>query len=218
MQTKAINLWQYLQSYLEDEYRNETGMSPYVDGFDNIPSLEYVKHVVVNNADVIGEVSPVEVEEWYEREVKPMLEPKKAPEIIDLIPRVINVYFIREYKFFFNKNNKKSPVDYVLNVDRIISEKTQNTPPIVFNNVQSFMLNYEIKKMLDKAVTIVNEKYDNIIYINCRMSSDGVLNIIGHLEKTYPKHSFNYVLLDRDNEFADVKDRCNKVHITKTLF
>ena len=150
--------------------------------------------------------------------MKPLIGPTRAPEITDLVQRVMNVYFIKEYKFFFNKNNKKNPVDYVLNVDKIIDEKTQGAPPVIFNSVQTFMLNYEIKKMLDKAVTIVNEKYDNIVYINGRMSSNGILNIIGHLEKTYPSHSFNYVLLDRDDEFSEVKERCNKVHIVKTLF
>lgn len=218
MQRKAINLWPFLQAYLEDEYLEDTGISPYVEGSDNVPTIEYVKWVVDGNTEAIGEVSDEELAQWYESEVKPMLETKRAPEITDLVPRVMNVYFIREYKFFFNKNNKKSPVDYVLNVDKIIDEKTQGAPPVIFNSVQTFMLNYEIKKMLDKAVTIVNEKYDNIVYINGRMTSSGVLNIIGHLEKTYPNNSFNYVLLDRDDEFTEVVERCNKVHVVKSLF
>lgn len=218
MQRKAINLWPFLQAYLEEEYLEDTGISPYVEGSDNVPTIEYVKWVVDGNTEAIGEVSDEELAQWYESEVKPMLETKRAPEITDLVPRVMNVYFIREYKFFFNKNNKKSPVDYVLNVDKIIDEKTQGAPPVIFNSVQTFMLNYEIKKMLDKAVTIVNEKYDNIVYINGRMTSSGVLNIIGHLEKTYPNNSFNYVLLDRDDEFTEVVERCNKVHVVKSLF
>lgn len=218
MNRKQTDLWPFLQQYLEDEYLEETGLSPYVEGSDGVPTLEYVKHVVESNAEAVGEISPEEVEEWYEAEVKPMLEPKRAPEITDLVPRVMNVYFIREYKFFFNKNNKKNPVDYVLNVDKVIDEKMQGAPPLVFNSVQTFMLNYEIKKLLDKVITIANEKYDNIVYINGRMSSNGVLNVIGHLEKSYPDYQFNYVLLDKDGEYAEVRERCNKVMIVQSLF
>lgn len=210
--------WQYLQSYLEDEYADETGLSPYVEGHDLVPTFEYVKHVALANADTIGEITEEELVKWYAEEVSPMLEPKPAPGIRDMVPRVINVYFIKEYKFFFNKNNKKSPVDYILNIDKVIEEKTNGIPPIVFNNVQTFMLNYEIKKLLDKAITIVNEKYDNIIYINSNMTSGGVLNIIGHLENTYCGYSFNYVLLDRENEFGDLSERSNKINIVKSLF
>lgn len=213
-----INLWPFLPEYLEDEYLEETGLSPYVDEVSKIQTFEFVKHVVDANQDVIGELTEEEVREWYDANIKPMMEPKRAPEIAEMMPRVINVYFIKEYKFFFNKNNKKDPSDYVLNIDKVVEEKMGGAPPIVFNNVQTFMLNYEIKKLLDKAITIVNEKYDNVIYINGSMSTNGVLNIIGHLEKTYKEYSFNYVLLDKESEFADILERCNKVNIVKTLF
>ena len=218
MPKDKLNLWQYMQYYLEDEYLELTGISPYVEGSDLVPTYEYVRRVCDDNADLIGAIGDDELHEWYDEQVLPMLEPKKAPEICDMMQRVINVYFIKEYKFFFNKNNKKSPVDYVLNVDKVIDEKMQNIPPMVFNNVQTFMLNYEIKKLLDKAVTIANAKYDNIVYINARMSTSGVLNIIGHLEKEYDGYTFNYVLLDRENEFADIAGRCNKILVVKNLF
>lgn len=145
MPKSKINLWPFLHDYLEDEYLDETGESPYVEGFDGVPALKYVQKVVRDNMQVLGaELTDDDVKAWYDAEVGPMLK-KIAPEIRDMVQRVINVYFVREYKFFFNKNNKKNPVDYVLSVDKVIEEKTGGAPPVIFNNVQTFMLNYEIK-------------------------------------------------------------------------
>ena len=206
-------IWAILDDYVED-YEKSEDKSPYA--LEIVPTLEYVRWAITFDGSL--EMDDEEVSAWYQKEVTPLLEQKRAPEIKDLVQRVINVYFIKEYKFFFNKNNKKNPVDYVLNVDKVINEKMQDAPPLVFNSVQTFMLNYEIKKLLDKVITIVNEKYDNIVYINGRMSSTGILNVIGHLEKSYPNYRFNYVMLDKDGEFSEVRERCNKVHVTKSLF
>ena len=212
-----ISIWPYLQSYLEDEYAEETGMSPYVPNSNMVPCFEYVRWVVTNNIDVIGNIDDKELQKWYDLEMITLLKAKRAPEITDMVPRVINVYFIREYKFFFNKNNKKRSTDYVLNVDRVIEEKMRTTS-ILFNHVQTFMLNYEIKKLLDKSITITNEKYDNIVYINSRMVSGSVMNVVGHLEKTYPNYRFNYVLLDKDGSLSELSDKCDCVQIVKSLF
>jgi hypothetical protein len=206
-------IWAIIDDYVED-YEKSEDKSPYA--LEIVPTLEYVRWAITFDGSL--EMDDEEVSAWYQKEVTPLLEQKRAPEIKDLVQRVINVYFIKEYKFFFNKNNKKNPVDYVLNVDKVINEKMQDAPPLVFNSVQTFMLNYEIKKLLDKVITIVNEKYDNIVYINGRMSSTGILNVIGHLEKSYPNYRFNYVMLDKDGEFSEVRERCNKVHVTKSLF
>lgn len=218
MTKTKFSMWPILQAYLEDEYLEETGISPYVDEKSMAPTFEYVKYVYDNNQNILGEIDLDVLQEWYNEEVLPMLEPKKAPEISEMVNRVINVYFIKEYKFFFNKNNKKNAVDYVLNVDKVIEEKMQGEPPLVFNKIQTFRLNYEIKKQLDKAITIINAKYDNIVYINSKLSANGVLNIVGHLQKTYPNYEFNYVLLDRENEFSYVKYRCNDIMIVQSLF
>lgn len=206
-------IWAILDDYVED-YEKSEDKSPYA--LEIVPTLEYVRWAITFDGSL--EMDDEEVSAWYQKEVTPLLEQKRAPEIKDLVQRVINVYFIKEYKFFFNKNNKKNPVDYVLNVDKVINEKMQDAPPLVFNSVQTFMLNYEIKKLLDKVITIVNEKYDNIVYINGRMSSTGILNVIGHLEKSYPNYRFNYVMLDKDGEFSEVRERCNKVTVVKSLF
>jgi hypothetical protein len=213
MTTLDKQIWAILDDCAED-YEKSEGKSAYV--MERVPTPEYVRWAITFDGAL--EMEDEEVSAWYDKEVAPELAQKRAPEIKDLVQRVINVYFIKEYKFFFNKNNKKNSVDYVLNVDKVIDEKMQGAPPLVFNSVQTFMLNYEIKKLLDKVITIANEKYDNIVYINGRMSANGVLNVIGHLEKSYPDYQFSYVLLDRDNEFAEVGERCNKVHITKSLF
>ena len=216
-QTKII-IFPYLHPYLEDEYFEETGISPYVDGKNKMLTFEYIKAVTDNNVDVIGEIDEDALREWYENEIVIPNKLYAAPGIHDMIQRVINVYFIKEYKLFFNKNNKKNPADYVLNVDKLIEEKMQGTPPVVFNSVQTFMLNYEIKKLFDKAITITNCKYDNIVYINNKLEQNGILNVIGHLEKTHSNYSFKYVLLDKENEFADIVEKCNTIMLVTSLF
>lgn len=218
MSKGKIDLWPYLQQYLEDEYIDETGLSPYLEDSVDSYTLEYVKYVVANNKNITGNLTDAEIEQWYNQEILPDVCDKSAPEITDMVQRVINVYFVKEYKFFFNKNNKKNSVDYVLNVDKVIEEKTGGAPPVIFNNVQIFMLNYEIKKLLDKAITISNEKYDNVVYINSRMTVASALNIVKHLENSYPKYSFNYVMLDKENEFADIKQHVPGITVVKSLF
>ena len=132
-------------------------------------------------------------------------------------PRFIKVYFVKEYKLFFNKNNKKAKRDYILNVNKIIKDRF-NEDFYILNNIQAFLLNYEIKKLLDKAINISNKKYQNIIYINDNMSITGLLNTVSFLSATYNNLGFDFILLDKEDEFRDISYRNTEIIILKNLF
>jgi len=106
----------------------------------------------------------------------------------------ISIIFIREYKNFINTFNKKNKEDYVLNVSKIIKDKFK-TKFIVPNKVQSFLLNYEIKKLLDKALSVKTNKYKRIIYLNSNLSASNILNTISFIEDEYVDRQFEYSLI-----------------------
>ena len=82
--------------------------------------------------------------------------------------RKISLVFVKDYKSFILTFNKKDRSDYILNVSKLIKDKF-STKFIIPNKVQSFLLNYEITKLLDKAITVKNEKYNQIIYLNQKL-------------------------------------------------
>ena len=94
--------------------------------------------------------------------------------------RELEIIFIKEYKFFIKRFEKKEKGDYLLNVNKIINDKF-NTKFLVPNPVQSFLLNYEIKKLLDKAVNIKNNKYNRIIFLNSTITFSGIQNTMEFL-------------------------------------
>lgn len=98
--------------------------------------------------------------------------------------RKIDVIFVREYKSFIGAFNKKSKSDYLLNVTKIVRDKF-NTRFLMPNKVQSFLLNYEVKKLLDKAIKVKNKKYTRIIYLNTNLSISTVLNSIDFINEEY---------------------------------
>jgi hypothetical protein len=114
--------------------------------------------------------------------------------------RELEIVFIKEYKFFIKKFDKKQKEDYLLNVNKIIKDKF-NTKFLVPNPVQSFLLNYEIKKLLDKAVNIKNEKYNRIIFLNSSITLSGVENTIEFLDIEYVDVNFKYSVIDPKEEF-----------------
>ncbi len=114
--------------------------------------------------------------------------------------RLLDVVFIKEFKFFIKKYDKKQKEDYLLNVNKIIKDKF-NTKFLVPNPVQSFLLNYEIKKLLDKAVNIKNQKYTRIIFLNSTITFGGIQNNIEFLDKEYLNVKFNYIMIDPKNDF-----------------
>ena len=108
--------------------------------------------------------------------------------------RKIDVIFVREYKSFIGAFNKKSKSDYLLNVTKIVRDKF-NTRFLMPNKVQSFLLNYEVKKLLDKAIKVKNKKYTRIIYLNTNLSISTVLNSIDFINEEYFDLEFSYLEL-----------------------
>ena len=117
--------------------------------------------------------------------------------------RQIKVVFVREYKNFISNFNKKEKGDYVLNVTKLIKDKF-STKFIVPNKVQSFLLNYEIKKLLDKAIKVKNKKYTTIVYLNGNLSITSVLNTIEFMSNEYPLIEFSYSI-NETSEFDPIE-------------
>lgn len=119
--------------------------------------------------------------------------------------RTLHIIFIREFRSFTSINSKKSKEDYILNVNKIVKDKF-NSKFVVPNKVQSFLINYEIKKLLDKAIFIKNKKYKNIIYLNSNLSITLIKNAIQFIEHEYELMDFEYSLIEPkefDNEGLD---------------
>ena len=129
--------------------------------------------------------------------------------------RNVTVVFLKEYKNFIGAFEKKGKEDYVLNVNKIIKDKF-STKFIVPNKVQSFLLNYEIKKLLDKAINIKNKKYKRVVYLNTNLSSSIVLNTIDFVEREYDVLNFNFYLVESatqpDEEISNI-EKLNRISI-----
>jgi hypothetical protein len=125
----------------------------------------------------------------------------------------ISIVFIKEYKNYISAFNKKNKEDYVLNVNKIIKEKFK-TKFIVPNKVQSFLLNYEIKKLLDKAINIKNKKYRRVIYLNSNLSNSTILNTINFISEEYCDLEFMFHLVEETTEEQPVGiNNLNKIKI-----
>lgn len=109
--------------------------------------------------------------------------------------RHVSIVFVKEYKNFISAFERKSKEDYVLNVSKIIKDKF-NTKFIVPNRVQSFLLNYEIKKLLDKAINIKNKKYTRVVYLNSNLSASIIMNTMAFVDEEYTELKFSYFLVE----------------------
>ena len=109
--------------------------------------------------------------------------------------RHVSIIFVKEYKNFISTFERKSKEDYVLNVSKIIKDKF-NTKFIVPNKVQSFLLNYEIKKLLDKAINIKNKKYTRVVYLNSNLSASIIMNTMAFVDEEYTELKFSYFLVE----------------------
>lgn len=126
--------------------------------------------------------------------------------------RKVQIVFVREYRNFINVFNKKSKEDYILNVSKIIKEKFK-TKFIIPNKVQSFLLNYEIKKLLDKAINIKNQKYKKIIYLNSNLTVSTVLNTMTFIDSEYDPIVFEYHLIEPKEFDGDGLDKINNLKV-----
>ena len=132
------------------------------------------------------------------------------------VKHMIKVFFVKEHRHFFNKNYKKKKSDYILNIDKIIKEKFDDVSFSVMNPKQAFLLNYEIKKLLDKSITITNQKYNQIVYINNNITTTSILNIMKFLKSRYDFKDFVFTLIDRDDDLYELagKDEASDLKIT----
>lgn len=196
------------------KYRRQRRVAP-IATFENctFPTLNYVLWYARKNEWLETQEA---VAAWYDVQLE-MHVVKTAPPVETLFVKNINVYFICEHKQFFNKFNKKMSGDYIISIDKLIEEKF-STRLVILNAVQSLLLNYEIRKMLDKAIRITNAKYDNIIYINADLNEVGIINIVRMMKERYTEVSFNYVLLDDSNSFSDITVKCPEIYVTTNLF
>ena len=129
--------------------------------------------------------------------------------------REIEVVFVKEHKFFIKKYSKKSKNDYMLNINKLVKDKL-SSKFIVPNKIQAFILNYEIKKLLDKAINIKNNKYDRIIYMNSDLSISGISNTVEFLNREYEFVNFSYHLIDTKDDFEDAEiERLRNVTLSR---
>ena len=119
--------------------------------------------------------------------------------------RKITVHIVNEYNVVFNKTNKKHKYDYILNVGKIIKSKI-DTCSVVLNQIQIWVLNYEIAKLLKKVITASTDKYTDIYYINKNLSSSAVLNLSEFLHVNYKNVKFDYIIhiKEKDSDMIDI--------------
>lgn len=123
--------------------------------------------------------------------------------MIDSIDRNLEIVFVRDQKQFIQIFNKKKKCDYLLNVNKIIKEKFDHEI-LVPNKIQAFLINYEIKKLIDKAINVRNRKYNRIIYVNAGLSVSNVNNTIKFLNIAYETINFIPQLIDNDSDLGEL--------------
>lgn len=132
--------------------------------------------------------------------------------MIDQIERKLEIIFVRDQKQFIHTFNKKQKCDYLLNVNKIVKEKFDHEI-LVPNKIQAFLINYEIKKLIDKAINVRNRKYNRIIYVNAGLSISNINNTIKFLNTAYGTIAFVPKLIDCDLEIGEIAgvETVNKV-------
>lgn len=113
--------------------------------------------------------------------------------------RALQVVFVTDQKQFIQVFHKKGKSDYLLNVNKIMRDKFSHEI-VVPNKIQAFLINYEIKKIIDKAINVRNRKYKRIVYINSNLTTNTILNTIDFLSGTYSDVQFEPVLVDFDGK------------------
>ena len=118
--------------------------------------------------------------------------------------RKLEILFVRDQKQFINKFSKKAKSDYLLNVNKILKEKFEQDI-VVPNKIQAFLINYEIKKLIDKAVNVRNRKYNRIIYVNQNLSLTSIINTLEFLNQSYCTVTFYAKVLDPEDEYQTTR-------------
>ena len=125
----------------------------------------------------------------------------------------ISIVFVREYKYFIRVFEKKTREDYILNVSKIIKDKFKSKF-IIPNKIQSFLLNYEIKKLLDKAINTKSKKYKRVIYLNSNLSESTLLNTMDFINDEYTDFVFDYSIIENGSEEDPI---CDIPELTKLV-
>jgi hypothetical protein len=123
--------------------------------------------------------------------------------MIDSVDRTLEIIFVKDQKQFIQIFTKKQKCDYLLNVNKIIKEKFDQDI-LVPNKIQSFLINYEIKKLIDKAINVRNRKYNRIIYVNAGLSASNINNTVKFLNTAYTTIDFVPHLIDSELEIGDL--------------
>ena len=123
--------------------------------------------------------------------------------MIDSLERKLEIVFVRDQKQFIQAFSKKQKCDYLLNVNKIIKEKFDHEI-LVPNKIQAFLIIYEIKKLIDKAINVRNRKYNRIIYVNAGLSVSNINNTIKFLNTAYGTIEFVPKLIDGDFEIGEL--------------
>lgn len=126
-------------------------------------------------------------------------------EIEEKVIHNISIVFVREYKYFIRVFEKKTREDYILNVSKIIKDKFKSKF-IVPNKIQSFLLNYEIKKLLDKAIKTKSRKYKRVIYLNSNLSESTILNTMDFIDEEYLDFEFDYSVIENGSDEDPIRD------------
>jgi hypothetical protein len=112
----------------------------------------------------------------------------------------IEIYFTRDQKTYIDKLGKKSKTDYLLNVNKVIREKLE-ADFVVPNDIQAFMLNYEIGKIIDKVLNTKNRKYTRLIYLNYNLDFAVALTTLDFMRNKYSDIAFTAYIIECDDEF-----------------
>lgn len=118
--------------------------------------------------------------------------------------RKLEIVFVKDQKQFVKIFLKKQKCDYLLNVNKIIKDKFDQEI-IIPNKIQSFLINYEIKKLIDKAVNVRNRKYNRIIYVNSNLTASTINNTISFLGTAYTTIKFSPKMIDLESEIGKVQ-------------
>lgn len=119
----------------------------------------------------------------------------------EIVPRTVQIIFVSDQKQFVQVLQKKLKSDYLLNVNKVMRDKF-GQEIVIPNKIQSFLINYEIKKIIDKAVNVRNRKYKRIIYINSNLTANTILNTLDFLSTAYDNVQFEPLLIDLDDSVS----------------
>lgn len=118
--------------------------------------------------------------------------------------RKLEIVFVKDQKQFVKIFLKKQKGDYLLNVNKIIKDKFDQDI-VIPNKIQSFLINYEIKKLIDKAVNVRNRKYNRIIYVNSNLTASTINNTVHFLGTAYTTIKFSPKMIDLESEIGKVQ-------------